>query len=282
MKPEKLLIAATRRGALTALLFFARTAHAQHIESSVDAGWVSLRYADTLSTSAAAVTPHFLADWPNATVDAWATLSQFTSGVWSTQGTLAGSLFTPKSRGIIAELGGFAGGSAHQDGTRTGEAIATGRLHFVRQSAEVFLGGGGGVTWDGAAWRSIFQSEAGAAMNFGPGGALLAVTPVIVNDSIRYTDAQISLYWTSDRLDLGALVGNRFGSQPTNLSATTKSWASFSTVAWLTPHLGLAAGGGTYPIDPTQGFPGGRFVSLSIRVATGRNRTTLPLSLIHI
>ncbi len=276
MKPEKFLAIATRRGALTALLSFAHAAHAQRIESSVDAGWIALRYADTLSTSAAAVTPHILADWPNAAVDAWGTLSQFTSGSWSSQGAFTGSLFTPKSRGVIAELGGFAGGSAHQDGTRTGETIGNGRLHFVGQSSEVFLGGGGGLTWDGGAWRSVFQGEAGAAVNLGPGGALLTVTPVVVNDSIRYTDGQISLSWTSDGLDLTALGGNRFGGQLTNLSANTKSWASFSAVAWMTPNFGLVAAGGTYPIDPTQGFPGGRFASLSIRLATGRHRAVPP------
>lgn len=258
-----------------ALLFFARTTHAQGVESSVDAGWVALRYADTLSTSAAAVTPHILADWPNAAVNAWGTLSQFTSGGWSSQGALSASLFTPKARGIVAELGGFAGGSAHQDGTRTGEVIGNGRLHFVRQSGEVFFGGGGGVTWDGGAWGSVFQGEAGVSLNFGPAGALLTISPVVVNDSVRYTDGQVWLSWTSDRLDLAALVGSRFGDQLTNLSPNTKSWASFSAVAWMTPHLALAAGGGTYPVDPTQGFPGGRFVSLSIRLATGRNRPAL-------
>jgi hypothetical protein len=261
---------------LIALLFFAHASRAQRVESSVDAGWVALRYADTLSTSAAAVTPRVLADWPNAALDAWGTFSQFKSGGWSTQGALSASLFTPKSRGIVGELGGFAGGSAHQDGTRTGEAIGNGRLHFVRQSGEAFFGGGGGVTWDGNAWRSVFQGEAGTAVNFGPAGGLLTISPVVVNDSIRYTDGQISLSWTSDRLDLSTLIGSRFGDQVTNLSANTKSWASFSAVAWMTPHLALAAGGGTYPIDPTQGFPGGRFVSLSIRLATGRNRTPLP------
>lgn len=276
LKAEKSLLAAILRGALTTLLFFAHTAHAQRVESSVDAGWVALRYADTLSTSAAALTPHILADWPNAAVDAWGTLSQFTSGGWSTQGALSASLFTPKARGIVAELGGFAGGSAHQDGTRTGEAIGNGRLHFVRQSGEVFFGGGGGATWDGGAWGSVFQGEAGASLNFGPAGALLTISPVVVSDSIRYTDGQVSLSWTSDRLDLAALVGNRFGDQLTNLSANTKSWASFSAVAWMTPRLALVAGGGTYPIDPVQGFPGGRFISLSIRLATGRNRTALP------
>ena len=245
------------------------------MESSVDAGWVALRYADTLSTSAAAVTPHLLADWPNAAVDAWGTLSQFTSGGWSSQGSLSASVFTPKARGIVAELGGFAGGSAHQDGTRTGEVIANGRLHFPCQNGEVFFGGGGGVTWDGGAWGSVFQGEAGASLNFGPAGGLLTITPVVVNDSTRYTDGQVSLFWTGDRFDLAALIGNRFGDQLTNLSANTKSWASLSAVGWMTPHFALVASGGTYPVDPTQGFPGGRFVSLAIRLATGRSRAAV-------
>ncbi len=275
MRAEKALFAAILRGALTALLFFAHATQAQHVESSVDAGWVALRYADTLSTSAAAVTPHFLADWPNAAVDGWGTLSQFTSGGWSTQGALFASLFTLSASGIRAELGGFAGGSAHQDGTRTGEAIGNGRLHFGRQSGEVFFGGGAGVTWDGGAWGSVFQGEAGASLNLGPAGGLLTITPVVVNDSIRYTDGQVSLSWTSDRLDLAALIGNRFGDRVTNLGANTRSWASVNAVAWMTPHLALAAGAGTYPIDPTQGFPGGRFVSLAIRLATGHGRAAL-------
>jgi hypothetical protein len=38
------------------------------------------------------------------------------------------------------------------------------------------------------------------------------------------------------------------------------------------PRLALVVTGGTYPIDPTQGFPGGRFVSVSVRLATGRSR----------
>jgi hypothetical protein len=44
----------------------------------------------------------------------------------------------------------------------------------------------------------------------------------------------------------------------------------------MTPNFGLVAAGGTYPIDPTQGFPGGRFASLSIRLATGRHRAVPP------
>jgi hypothetical protein len=275
LKAKKVSLIAILRGALIPLLFFAPATHAQRVENSVDIGWVALRYADTLSTSAAAVTPHLIADWSNAAVDAWGTLSQFTSGGWSTQGALSASLFTPRARGIVAELGGFAGGSAHQDGTRTGEVIGNGRLHLVRQSGEIFFGAGGGVTWDGGAWGSVFQGEAGVSLTFGSTGGLLTLTPVAVNDSIRYTDGQASLAWTGDRFDLAALIGSRFGDQLTNLSANTKSWASFSAVAWMTPHIALAVSGGTYPVDPTQGFPGGRFVSLAIRLATRRSRTAL-------
>jgi hypothetical protein len=35
--------------------------------------------------------------------------------------------------------------------------------------------------------------------------------------------------------------------------------------------------GGTYPIDPTQGFPGGRFVSLALRLATNGVRSQPPV-----
>ena len=44
----------------------------------------------------------------------------------------------------------------------------------------------------------------------------------------------------------------------------------------MTPRFALVLSGGTYPIDPTQGFPGGRFVSASVRVSTRRVREAPP------
>jgi hypothetical protein len=35
----------------------------------------------------------------------------------------------------------------------------------------------------------------------------------------------------------------------------------------------LTASGGAYPVDLTQGFPGGRFVSLALRFASGRKHS---------
>jgi hypothetical protein len=265
-------LAAISRGALAALLFFAQAGHTQGIVSTLDFGGVALRYADTLNASAATVSPRILATWGRAIAEASGTYSQFGSGGWSTQGVLSGSLFTPTARGLLAELGALAGGSSHNDGTRTGVVLANGRLHLIRSRSELFLGAGGGRTWFGGGARSVLLGEAGASTMLREVAVTFTVSPTAVADSIKYTDGQLSLSLTRDKLDLGAVVGTRLGDQLTSLGGTARSWGSLSAVAWMTPRLALVASGGTYPIDPTQGFPGGRFVSASIRLATGRSR----------
>jgi hypothetical protein len=259
------------RGAFTALLFAAQAGRAQRVESALDVAGAALRYADTLSTGAATITPHLLADWGSAIVEASGTFSQFTSGGGSSsQGTLSASRFFSTNHGFFAEIGGFAGGSAHNDGTRTGEVIANGRIHVPRDNKEVFLGLGVGRTWDAVAWRSVLLGEAGASFDMGSSNALFTINPTIVNDSIKYADTQASLSRKGKSLDLGLVLGFRLGDQLTTLSANVKAWASMSAVVWMTPRIGLVLAGGNYPVDPTQGFPGGRFVSLGLRLAQGR------------
>jgi hypothetical protein len=241
------------------------------VEGTLDVGAAALRYADTLSTRAGTITPHVLADWGSAIVEASGTYSQFSSGGGSSQGTLSASRFFPTGRRAFAELGAFAGGSAHSDGTRTGEVLANGRIHIPSDNKELFLGLGGGRTWDGVAWRSVLLGEAGASLDMGPSNLLFTITPTTVNDSIKYADTQASLSRKSKSVDLGLVIGFRSGDQLTTLSANVKAWGSASAVVWMTPRIGLAIAGGNYPVDPTQGFPGGRFVSVSLRLAQGRH-----------
>jgi hypothetical protein len=261
---------------LTALLLVARTSHAQTVESALDVGAAALRYADTLNAGAVTITPHVVADWGSGFVEAAGTYSQFTSGGWSTQGTFSASRFIPTDHGFFGEVGAFAGGSTHHDGTRTGEAIANGRLHFPRGTGEVFLGLGGGRTWDGTAWRSVLLGEAGASVSSGLSSAALTISPTMVNDSIKYADTQASLSRKAAAVELGLLLGFRLGDQLTALSANVRSWASVSAVFWIRPRIAVALGGGNYPVDPTQGFPGGRFLSLSLRLAPGRRPSAAP------
>jgi hypothetical protein len=276
LKAARPSVAVILGGALTALLCLSRASRAQIAEASVDAGGAALRYADTLSTGAGAITPHVSLDWQSGFVDAAGTYSQFTAGGWSTQGVLSGSRFIPAGTRSLIELAGLVGGSTHNDGTRTGEGLLNARIHFGSSNREFFVGGGGGRAWDGDAWRSLLLGEVGASLAIGGGGAIFTVSPAIVNDSLKYTDSQASFSWKRERLDLGALLGFRVGDKVTTSNANARSWASVTAVAWMTPRVGLVASGGTYPIDPTQGFPGGRFFSLAVRLATHGVRSSVP------
>ena len=239
----------------------------------MDVGGLALRYADSVNATGAAITPRVTGDWERGIAEASGTFSRFTTSDWSAQAALSASLLTPTSRGFLAEAGAFAGGSTRKDGTRTGEILGNGRLHMMRAAAEAFIGVGLGRTWNGTVSQNVILGEAGGSARTANGEAVLTLSPIVVNDSLFYTDTQLSLFLTDDRLELGALLGVRFGDRVTNVGTSARSWGSLSAVGWMTPRLALVANAGSYPIDPTQGFPGGRFVSLSLRLATGRNHS---------
>src|SRR5438105_12914450 len=232
---------------------------------------MALRYADTVNTGVAAASPHLIFDWGSSTAEASGTFSQFLSGGWSTQGALSGSIFSGVHRGIVGELGGFAGGSTHNDGTRTGEVLGNLRVHYPRESNEIFAGIGAGRTSFGNGSQKLLLGEVGVALQVKTIDATLTVSPVAL-DSINYADSQLSLSWTRRSVDFEGILGFRVGDQLTDLGATARAWGSLSAVAWLRPHLAAVLSRGTYPIDPTQGFPGGRFLSASIRLTRGYDR----------
>jgi hypothetical protein len=45
-----------------------------------------------------------------------------------------------------------------------------------------------------------------------------------------------------------------------------------SVIDWLASRLAIVASAGSYPVDLTQGYPGGRFVSLALRIASRDTR----------
>ncbi|HZF72673.1 MAG TPA: glycogen-binding domain-containing protein [Gemmatimonadaceae bacterium] len=271
MRAAKFFPATIVGGALTALLVGAPSAHAQRTQASVDVGGVALRYADTVNAGAAAVSPHALLSWGSSQTEAFGTFSQFLPGGWSAQGGLSGSYFSPLRSRLIGEIGGFAGGSTHNNGARTGEILGNLRLHYEVGTGEIFGGAGAGETSFGNGSQSIFIGEMGLSTRLGEIDATLTASPIAV-DSIRYTDTQLALSWTRRSIVFDALFGFRLGDQLTDLGATARTWGSLSAIAWLTPHIAGVLSGGTYPIDPTQGFPGGRFLSASIRLARGNDR----------
>lgn len=245
------------------------SAKSQRVTSSVDLQETRLRYADTVDANAMGITPSIRADWDLATLSAFGTYAQL-ANAWSADGSAAGSLFTPARHGWSGELSGTLGGSTHEDGTRTAAITGTGRLHLDGAHAGAWVGAGAGTTSDGFVWRGVRQGEAGLWLGSGPASVTLAAFPTAVDDSIRYTDLSAQGSWQSGRLELDALLGSRAGAHLPAIASSATTWGSASAALWVLSRAAIVASAGTYPVDYTQGFPGGRFASIGIRIALTR------------
>jgi hypothetical protein len=253
--------------AALALAASASVVEAQRVMSSVDVAGASLWYADSLRAMGSTISPAFSVDWPRATIAAAGTLSRLDNNGGSAQGSLAPSLFTPQLGPLTFELAGALGGSTHRDGTRTGQMLGTLRGHLMSADRGAWIGGGAGRTWDGAIWRSVRLAEAGAWLQRQGTVALATVSPVVVNDSIHYADLQASMRYRAGNVELGLSAGARAGEVASALGGTTRAWGSVSVTNWLHSNVALVASAGSYPVDFTQGYPGGRFATLALRFA---------------
>jgi hypothetical protein len=247
---------------------FARPANAQRVSTTLELGGSSLRYADTLATTAATIGPSVGIDWARASLGFTGSFSQLGSDGWSTQGTLASSLFTPSLGALLGEVAGSAGGSAHEDGSRTGQTLLSARAHLMESTRGAWLGAGVGKTWDGTVWRGVRSLEAAGWFQASNTMLLASFEPTVVDDTIRYRDATVAVRWTGTQLELGGTAGARSGQRVPALGGTAKAWGSVNMTAWVMPRIGVVLSGGTYPVDLTQGFPGGRFLSLGVRFAS--------------
>lgn len=257
--------------ALVGIAGSAGSAHTQGMALTLDAGAVGVRYADSLDVTAATLSPAISFMSPVATLTAAGTYAQGGRGIWSMQGQFAGSVFTPAIGRVRAELMGNAGGSAHEDGTRTGEILARGRAHFMHAAWGVWAGGGGGRTWDGAVWRSVVLGDAGIWARPGAATLLLTAAPAVVDDTIRYTDTELAARWALHHIEIGGIVGARAGRGLPTVAGSASAWGSISATMWMDEHLALVASAGSYPVDFTQGYPGGRFISAGIHMALRRS-----------
>lgn len=262
MRPSLLLI-------LTAALV---EAGAQGTTTSIEVGAMGLRYADTISSGGIVVSPTLRYAGQRSSLTASATVSRFGSGV-SGQGALGGSVFTPTRNAFSAELGAGVGGSIHGDGGRTGQTLASLRGHVMGERLGGWIGGGLGTIWDGASWRAIRQGDAGSWMTLSQGAALLlSVAPTAVDDTIRYVDAQTALALSLPRAQFDLSLGVRGGSRLPSMPGSPRVWGGVTFTAPMTPRAAAVIAAGTYPLDFTQGFPAGRYVSVSLRLS-GRIRS---------
>jgi hypothetical protein len=264
--------------ALGLLMLATAPAYAQRTTATLGAGFVSVRYADTPGISLATLTPSLTRTSGRSLLGLGGTYSAGPSGVWSAQGMLTGALFTPVSRaGWLGEVGGTFGGSVHADGARTGQMLGTGRVHRLGRVLGGWLGGGVGAMWNGAEWGGVQQGELGFSAR-GERLSLLAIlTPTRALDSLRFADARGVLTFAVGAVEYRASLGARLGDSLPIAARDQRVWGDLGITAWLAPRTALVASAGTYPVDPAQGFPSGRFLALSLRVG-GRRPAMSPSS----
>lgn len=248
------------------LLFVPLSLAAQVRSATVDLSVARMRYADSIDATTMSISPMFRLVDGRRSFNAFGTFSSLGSAA-SNAGTLNGIVRVGGGR-IFGEIEGIAGGSLHTDGARTGQILGLGRVNFASRKSGAWLGAGGGTNWDGT-WRALVQGDAGAWIERGGGRAAVRLIPTAVDDTIRYADAFVSAGFVDERLELDASFGFRSGDQLPSLPANRNTWGSVGAAYWLSAALAMVASAGTYPVDFAQGFPGGQFVSMSLRWRPG-------------
>lgn len=249
-----------------ALTAVAPTIGAQVTVARIDVGSSAVRYADSLRLTATSLTPVITAEWPLAVARAAASYSRLSGGGTSFQGVGGFSLYTPAAGAFMAELEGLGGGT-RTDGLTTSKVVGIARAHMTRPRAGVWLGAGGGTASNADRRRPTWLAEVGGWATLGATQASLTVAPTTVEDSIHYTDVNLAARATLPRLELTVTAGTRSGTQPEIFGTPVKAWASGTIVSWITGSVAIVAGGGRYPVDLTQGFPGGTYGSVGLRLA---------------
>jgi hypothetical protein len=268
------------RPALAALLLAAlvRPAVAQRVVTTLDVGGTGLEWGDSLSTTrsvAGSIAPAIRAEWSSATLGAsgsWAYLGNS----WSAQGALAGSVYTPSLGPLVGELSAVGTGSLHSDRTQAGQSQGIGRLHLMGGAAGLWVGGGGGGTWDQTdGWRPITLGDAGAWTRWRAATALVTATPTWVDAEPVFTDGELAIRLSGTRAEFGAVVGARFGTVPEGLTDDTRQWVSASLLVRMP--LGLALVAGAHFVEVYGGFTNWQPVALA-RGRDGWWTATLPLA----
>jgi hypothetical protein len=232
----------------------------------IDLSGSRVRYAESMRTTAVSLTPELTADWPNALFRAVASYSQLSGGGSALQGNGGFSLYTPALGAVLGELEAFGGGTRQGD-VNTSQVLAVARGHLSGSNAGAWVGGGIGTASNTGARRPYRLGEVGAWARRGGTRASTTVAPTVVGDSIRFTDVNVVAVASLRRFELTAAAGARSGSQPEIFGTPVRSWASASIATWLNEHIALVVAAGRYPVDLTQGFPGGTYASAGLRLA---------------
>jgi hypothetical protein len=258
---------AVRTSVAAALLGAPGQAMAQRGSSSIEAT-VQTIASDSTQISAVSLAPILRVESDRVLVNFGGVFSQFGEGAWTTQGNAAASLFLPARGAVSIELLGSVGAAMHDQSAWSWQGLGGARLHIASRHLGTFTGASGGRAWNGLHARNLHLLEGGAWWSSERAAVVLSASPHVLDDSIRFTDAQLALRMSHGMLDVVASASARSGWRPVDRGDDRRSWGSIGTSLWLTPWAAIVGSAGTYPIEPVQGYPGGRFGSVGLRFGT--------------
>lgn len=264
-----------RAGCLWALGAFGVVAPAlaaQESGASLAVGAAQVRFADEPAFTSLTVTPALTLRGMPGVLTLNATFAKVGTAGWSQQGVATGSLFSPLTRGrLLFEATGTAGGSRFPGGYETGQALVGVRAHRLGDRLSAWGGAFAGGLHDGATWRRVEQAELGIAGTGRYHRGSLVASPAIVSDTLRYMDVLAAYGTARGAWDVTLSLGARAGTLPLLVGGDQRVWGGAQLALWLAPRRAMVVGVGTYPVDVTQGFPAGQYVSLGFRIGTRRS-----------
>ena len=257
------------RGRLPGFVFLllalpTRAASAQWLQPSVGIGAASVRYAETLETTMLSLTPTVSWLGTRGVVTATGVIAST-----AVQGLVAAAFTTSFDAPLAAELALLTGGS------RSGAAVTTqsrltGRVQLRTARAGLWVGTGLGAVADGSAQSTTRVHDLGAWLALGAVDLTLTQLPTAAGDSVRFTDTELGVRWQRERLTLEATAGRRGGTARVTGLDDPGAWQSLTGSLRLSDRVALVAGAGSYPLDLLQGFPAGRFTTISLRFTPAR------------
>jgi hypothetical protein len=246
---------------------FPRFMAAQETTVRADVSASTVRYGESMRTTAIGFTPEVVANWPRAIFRVVGSYSQLSGGGSALQGSGGFSLYTPNAGPLMAELEAFGGGS-RTGSSSTNQVLGIVRAHVGGVAAGAWIGAGLGAGSDGLDRHPSRQGEFGGWIGRGAARASFSLAPTVIDDTVRYTDVNVSTGAYTRRFEITAVAGARSGSHPGISGTPVRSWASATLTSRITAQLALIAGAGRYPVDLTQGFPGGPYASVGVRIGS--------------
>ena len=231
--------------------------------STLDIGASSVRYADDYTATAMSITPAIQWERGAATLFGLGTLSRFETGELSSSAVLAASYLTNPRDRLRAEFAVSGAGNAHEDGSRTGLAIAQLRAHVALRGAGLWVGGSGGRAWNMESARGASALEAGGWWRHGTLVLTGSVAPWRAGEH-SWTEVAGAARWTRGPLEASAMLGVRSGGDASDRGA----WGGIDGAWWITRHVAVSGSAGRNRADLLQGMPGGRYLTLGVRLAT--------------